>query len=157
MWELSVVSRVLHVSTAIVLVGGVFFIRSILMPAAARVLTDAQHAALREAVMASWKRVVHLGITLMLASGFFNYLRGILNQEHKGDGLYHGLLGTKILIAFVIFFISSALVGRSAGLQRFRDNARFWMGINLLLALVIVAISGFLKVRGLPNPVIPGS
>ena len=149
MWDLSVVSRVLHVSTAIVLVGGVFFMRFILMPAASRTLSEAQHVALREAVLAGWKRVVHAGITLMLASGLFNYLRVIFEKTHKGDGLYHGLLGFKILVALVIFFISSALVGRSAGLQRFRDNSRFWLGVNLLLALLIVAISGFLKIRGI--------
>ncbi|MFM7159352.1 MAG: hypothetical protein ACKO3P_03160, partial [Planctomycetaceae bacterium] len=83
-------------------------------------------------------------------SGFFNYLKVIFEKSHKGDGLYHQLVGFKILIALAIFFISSALVGRSPGLQRFRDNGRYWLGVNLVLALVIVAISGFLKIRGIP-------
>ena len=67
--------------------------------------------------------------------------------EHKGDGLYHALIGTKIILAFAVFFIASALVGRSAGTQKFRDKSGSWMAVVLLLMAVIVGISGVLKVR----------
>jgi uncharacterized membrane protein len=70
--------------------------------------------------------------------------------SHKGDGLYHALIGTKIILAFAIFFIASALVGRSAGTQKFRDASAKWKSVVLLLAALIIAASGFLKVRGLP-------
>jgi len=71
---------------------------------------------------------------------------------HEGDGLYHGLIGTKMLLAFAIFFIASALVGRSAKLQAMRDNRAFWLKTIVLMAAVIVAISGFVKVRGSAVP-----
>jgi hypothetical protein len=98
--------------------------------------------------LSTWKKIVHGGIALLLASGALNYYRVIADRSHKGDGLYHGLLGTKILLALAIFFIASALVGRSASFEPMRQNARKWLAINMVLALVIVAISGFLKVRG---------
>ncbi|HTI50409.1 MAG TPA: hypothetical protein VL475_05640 [Planctomycetaceae bacterium] len=141
-------SRILHVGTAIVLVGGTFFVRFVLVPAASQALTDADHTRLRQAILSTWKKIVHGGIALLLASGALNYYRVIADRSHKGDGLYHGLLGTKILLALAIFFIASALVGRSVGFEPMRQNARKWLAVNLLLALVIVAISGFLKVRG---------
>jgi uncharacterized membrane protein len=144
------ITRILHVATAIVLVGGTFFVRFILMPAATQSLSDADHTRLRGGIMAAWKRIVHTGIALLLASGAINYYRVIAERSHKGDGLYHGLLGTKILLALAIFFIASALVGRSAKFQPMRQNARKWLAVNVLLALLIVAISGFLKVRGTP-------
>lgn len=144
------ISRFLHVATAIVLVGGTFFVRFILMPAAAQALTDADHLRLRGGIMAAWKRIVHGGIGLLLASGALNYYRVISEQSHKGDALYHALLGTKILLALVVFFIASALVGRAAKFEGMRQNARKWLAINVLLALLIVALSGFLKVRGIP-------
>lgn len=141
-------SRFLHVGTAIVLVGGTFFIRFVLQPAALKSLTEDQHAGLREQVMGVWKRIVHAGIGLFLLTGGINYGKVIV--EKKADALYHALLGTKILLALGIFFIASALVGRAAAFEGMRRNARKWMGVNLVLAAIIVAISGFLKVRGVP-------
>ena len=143
-----VLSRWVHVGTAIVIVGGTVFVRFILMPAAAG-LPDAEHAALRERLMSRWKMVVHTGVLLFLLSGFYNYLAVMLPQ-HRGDKLYHALLGTKIILAFVVFFVAIALTGRSKGTQVFRQNARTWLGVNIVLAALIVGISGFLKVRGVP-------
>src|SRR6516165_7861989 len=103
------VTRILHVGTAIVVVGGTFFVRFVLFPAASQNLSDDEHARLRSAVMGTWKRVVHTGIALFVLTGAFNYYRVFAQGTHKGDGLYHGLLGTKIILALVIFIIASAL------------------------------------------------
>lgn len=140
--------RFLHVGTAIVLVGGTFFVRFVLMPAATQHLSEDDHNRLRAGVMSIWKRLVHAGIALLLVTGAINYYRVIVEAKHKGDGLYHALLGTKILLALAVFFIASALVGRSTAFEAMRKNARKWLAINLLLAFIIVAISGFLRVRG---------
>jgi uncharacterized membrane protein len=143
-------TRVLHIGAAIVLVGGTFFIRCVLAPAASRSLSDAEHQKLRSDLMQGWKRVIHGGIALLLLSGGINYYRVIAARTHKGDGLYHGLLGTKILLAMAIFFIASAIVGRSPRFEAMRKNIRKWMVVNLILAFLIISISGFLKVRGAP-------
>lgn len=108
---LSVLSRWTHVGTAIVILGGSVFLRFVLSPAASQ-LPEAEHQALRQNVMARWKRFVHAGIALFLISGFYNYIQAMPN--HKGDGLYHALIGTKILLALVVFTLASGLVGRSA-------------------------------------------
>lgn len=141
---LSVLSRITHVATAIVLVGGTVFMRFVLMPAA-KELPEAEHDQLRLRLMARWKRVVHGGIALLLLSGLFNYMQQV--PKHKGDGLYHALLGIKMLLALVVFFIASALVGRSAAFEKMRQNRAKWMGLIVLLSALIVAISGFVKVR----------
>lgn len=145
---LSVLSRIAHVGTAIVLVGGTVFMRFVLMPAA-KELPEAEHDQLRQRLLARWKRVVHGGIALLLLSGLYNYMQQI--PKHKGDGLYHALLGTKMLLALVVFFIASALVGRSAAFEKMRQNRAKWMGLIVLLSALIVGISGFVKVRG-PKP-----
>jgi hypothetical protein len=146
-------TRILHVGTAIVVVGGTFFVRFVLFPAATQNLPDDVHGRLRAAVMGTWKKIVHIGIGLFLLTGAINYYRVIAEKSHKGDPLYHALLGTKILLALVIFFVASALVGRSAAFEGMRRSAPKWLLVNLLLAAIIVAISGFLKVRGLPGSV----
>lgn len=144
-------TRILHVGTAIVLVGGTSFLFFVLQPAVAKSLSDEEHARLRVHVVGVWKRFIHAGILLLLLSGGFNYFRVITEKSHKGDPLYHALLGTKILMALAIFFIASALVGRSAAFEAMRKNSRKWLAVNLALAVAIVAISGFLKVRGNPK------
>lgn len=154
---LPVLSRILHVATAITIVGGAAFLRFVLLPGAAAALTDEEHARLRQQVIGRWKKFIHGGIALFLVTGLYNYWLAIQAIRVSGvrDPLYHGLLGTKILLAFVVFFIASALVGRSARFETMRQNAKFWLAVNLALALVIVGISGYLKVRGRPAAAIP--
>lgn len=146
---IDIVSRIVHVGTAITLVGGMAFTLFVLIPSASRLGQDA-HDLLAAEVKSRWKRFVHIGLLLFIVSGFYNYFQAM--PLHKGDGLYHGLVGTKMILAFVIFFIASALVGRSAKLQSMRDNKVFWLRIAVLLAAVIVAISGYVKVRGPNSP-----
>ena len=143
-------TRVLHIATAIVLVGGMFFVRFVLLPAATANLPDDLHAKLRGAITATWKKIVLLGTGLFIITGAINYYRVLATGTHKGDALYHALLGTKIILALVVFFIASALVGRAAAFEGMRRNPRRWLLVNLLLAGVIVAVSGFLKVRDVP-------
>jgi hypothetical protein len=143
-------TRVLHIASAIILVGGTFFVRFVLLPAATANLPDDLHAKLRGAITGTWKKIVHLGIALFILTGAVNYGRVIAAGTHKGDPLYNALLGTKILLALIVFFIAEALVGRSAAFEGMRRNPRRWLLVNLLLAGVIVAISGFLKVRDVP-------
>lgn len=149
MFVLDVISRITHVTTAIALLGGSIFSVLALQPAVASLSEDARENVIA-GVTSKWKKIVHLGILLFLASGLYNYMRAI--GGHKGDGLYHMLIGTKMLLALVVFFLASALVGRSNGLKRFRDNRRKWTTIMVLIAMLIVCISGFVKVRGKPSP-----
>lgn len=149
---IAIASRWTHIGTAIVLVGGTCFLRFVLAPAAAQ-LPDEHHAKLKELVMKTWKKFVHGGIALFLASGFYNYLV-VQTPLHKGDKLYHPLVGTKILLSLGIFFIASALVGRSKTFEGMRRNSKRWQSVVLLLAVVVVGISGFLKVRGVPAKVV---
>jgi len=142
---IDVLSRIVHVSTAIALVGGSVFTLFVLIPAASR-LSDESHKELAAAIRDHWKRFVHIGVTLFLFSGFYNYVRAI--GSHKGDGLYHALVGTKMLLAFVVFFLAAALVGRSAKLESIRANRVFWLRVLVLFSAIIVAISGYVKVRG---------
>mgnify|MGYP006928169703 CR=1 FL=1 len=141
---LPVLSRWAHVGTAIVLVGGTTFFRLVVMPA-----LEGDNSELLGRIRERWKKVVHSGIAIFLISGIYNYVTMI--PKHKGDGLYHGLVGTKILLAMFVFFIASALVGNKPGTQKFRDDAKKWTGIMLMVAAVIVGISGFVKVRPIPT------
>lgn len=145
LFGLDVLSRVVHIATAITLVGGSIFMAIAMIPSL-EVIPNDQRAAFVSAVRDRWKRYVHGGIGLFLLSGFYNYFRAI--PKHQGDGLYHALLGTKMLLAFVIFFLASVMVGRSAKFESWRQNPSKVLRVMIILAVLIVAISGFLKIRG---------
>ena len=145
---IDVISRILHVLTAITLVGGSIFTLMVLLPSAKQ-LSEEAHDKLAAAVTGRWKRFVHIGVLLFLVTGFYNYIRAI--PAHKGDGLYHALIGTKMLLAFGIFFLAAALVGRSEKLAGIRRNKAKWLKVLVLLAVLVVSISGFVKVRTSTN------
>lgn len=141
---LPIISRWAHVGTAILLVGGTAFFRLAVIPA-----LQGENVELLGRIRQNWKKFVHGGILVFIVSGFYNYFQAI--PLHKGDGLYHGLVGTKMILAFFVFFLASVLVGSKPSSQKYRDNAKKWTAVMLLVAAVIVAISGFVKVRGIPT------
>lgn len=142
---IDVVSRWLHVGTAIVLLGGATFMRCVLLPSA-RQLPDAEHERLRELVLGRWKRFVHGGILLLLLTGFYNYFQALPAEAFRKQ--YHMLVGIKILLAFAVFGLASVLVGRNQAFDALRRQPARALGGLLLLGFLIVGISGYLKVAG---------
>lgn len=143
---LMLVARWLHILSAALAIGVPIFMRFVLMPARQK-LEESQRAVLHEAIMARWRIFVHAMIVVFLATGFWTYL-GVARWKSFPDDLksrYHMLLGIKILIALAMFFISSALAGRSAALAGMRAKAKMWVGVLILLGLAIVGISGVLR------------
>lgn len=149
---LAVISRIVHVLTAIVLIGGSIFTAFVLLPSV-RQIDEAAHAKLSAAVVSRWRRFVHIGVLLFLVTGIYNY--SIAIPQHRGDGPYHAMMGTKMLLALIVFFIASALVGRSARLEKIRQRRSTWLRVLALIAVVIVAISGYLKIRSIPTTLEP--
>ena len=58
---------------------------------------------------------------------------------------YHALFGAKFLLALVIFYFASALVGRGQGTQWIRNARATWLSVTLGLALAVVMISGWMR------------
>ena len=148
MFALDVASRFLHVLTAIILLGGSTFMLLVILPSL-QASEDSLRKSMASTIRDRWKRFVHLGIAIFLLTGFYNYFQAM--PKHKGDGLYHALVGTKILLALAVFFVASALVGRSSTFDSMRQNQRKWLTLLCLLGIVIVAISSFVNVRGIPG------
>lgn len=145
---LPVLSRWAHVGAAVVLVGGTVFMLFALLPAAKELPEDVRNS-LRERVMGTWRKFVGVAILLLLLSGIVNFyfvLKSDRLDLAENKSLYHSLMGVKIILAMVVFFLASALTGRAKGLEGLRQKSGFWLGLNLTLAAVIIAIAGYLKV-----------
>src|SRR4051812_40718305 len=144
--------RFVHIGSAIAAVGAPFYIRFALMPAAAETLDDATHQKLRAAIARRWRVAVYILITLFILTGAFNFFAEIRLPPEPGQATgrlitgrwrdfstqdkqtYHMLFGIKVLASFILFFLASALVGRSKALEPLRKNARTTVTIVLLLA-----------------------
>ena len=151
---LGLLFRWLHILPAIAAVGGTMFMRFALLPSV-QGLPDETRRGLHEAVRSRWAKVVMASIALLLLSGLYNI--AIIESQKKvpedEQGMYRALFGIKFLLALVIFFIASALVGRSQAFDKIRQNARFWLTLNLVLAVILVCISGALRLtRDIGNP-----
>jgi uncharacterized membrane protein len=140
----AIISRIVHVLTAIALLGGAFYVRTALLPAA-RDLSETEHDALKSRLRSRWSKVVMIGILLLIVTGFYNYLV-VAAPAVKGQKLYHPLMGVKILLAFAVFFLASALAGRSAAFESLRRQPARWLTLLLVLGGLVVAIGSVLKV-----------
>lgn len=141
---LGIVFRWLHILSAITAVGGTIFMRMALMPSVA-VLSDQQHQVLREQVRSRWVKWVMAAILFLIVSGLYNFFAKLHMIDETYKRLYHGLFGVKVLLALVIFFLASALTGRSPAFAAIRQNAKLWLSVNMALAIVVVCISGVLR------------
>jgi uncharacterized membrane protein len=163
---LSVVLRWAHVLAAITALGGLIFARFAFVPAAEDLgeeTADRLHAGVRR----RWFPWVTGAIALLLASGLTNYILMIRRVKDApelwgGDWMrqtgYHGLFGVKFLLAMIVFYLASGLVGRGAGTQWIRNARRQWLSVTVGLGVAIVLISGWMRqlhtgANTLPDPV----
>ena len=145
---LALLMRWAHILAAVTAVGGVFFMRFVLMPSAQASLAPEAHEALRSAILKRWQRIVHTCILLFLLSGFYNYLT-ITRHLHDGQSVYHMLFGIKFLIALAIFTLALMLTSTRPWAAAVQANTRFWMTLLALLAVAAIALSGVM--RALPH------
>jgi uncharacterized membrane protein len=137
-------SRAIHLLAAIFAIGGAAFMRFGLHGAIAATLDGKDADRLRSAVRARWARVVHACIVLLLITGGINFY--LLALAPKVPPMpYHALFGFKFLAAMGVFFLASALVGGSPGMEAMRRRSARWLSVIVLLGVVIVLLSGVLS------------
>jgi uncharacterized membrane protein len=148
---LAFVLRLLHILAAITAVGGAIFVRFALLPGM-QSLSEDQCRRLHDVVRPRLARLVQISILFLLVSGLINYIMFVRAARQWSDEWremysmpYHMLFGIKFLLALAIFALSSILTGRSPGTQKIRDNSRFWLNVNLALALAVIMISGVMR------------
>lgn len=147
---IEIIFRLMHIFAAITAVGGIFFMRLALLPAVSELPQEAR-GQLHTALRARWSKIVMACILFLLVSGITNFVLIVKNKEIELASYYHALFGIKFLLAMAIFFISSLLSGRTAAADRFRQNVRFWLTVNMLLAIALVAISAVLRSSQTPK------
>ncbi len=149
---LALISRVLHILAAITAVGGAVFMRFAWLPSSSA-LGEGERKELQDQLRPRWSLLLQAAILFLILSGTYNFVAILMAARTPGweswraniGGLYHGLFGVKLLLAIAIFALASILAGRSAGTEKFRANAKFWLNVNLALALAVVIVSAVMR------------
>ena len=144
--------RWMHIFGVVLLVGGLCFSRFALLPALADTEEDSREK-LQESIRRKWLPWTIIGITLLLVSGLANFLlfNSTVKAQGWGDGewmkqtSYHAIFGVKFLLALVVFYFASGLVGRGSGTAWIRSDRARWLGVTLGLAVAIIMLSGWLR------------
>ncbi len=150
---LPLLSRWIHILAATAAIGGPIFVLVALLPASST-LSEPDRAALQDGIRRRWSKVVMAAIGFLLLSGFYNYWVIHTTSQQWSDAWHHGgessrlynmLFGIKVLLAFGVFFIASALSGRSPAFANLRAQAGSWLKIQLVLSVLIVMIAGQMR------------
>jgi hypothetical protein len=135
----NVLTRWLHVTCAVVAIGSFVCLRLVLLPALAG-------QAVLEPVMRRLKTVVHSALGLLLLTGFYNYYVAIPKVRvlaHRA--VYHPIIGTKILLALVLFGIATALLSSRSGSGNIGEERSGGLTLILVLAIIILFLSAILR------------
>ena len=150
MYWLLLVSRILHVLSAIVLVGGSFYLRTVITPAAVPLHHmeglgegSEQVDRLFGGRRAAWAMWVGIASLLLVVTGLFNFIYTVKqNQLHWS---YHMLGAVKILLALALMALAALLAGRSAAAESIRAKWRLWLSAALLLGIILVMIGSVMR------------
>jgi uncharacterized membrane protein len=136
---LSILFRWLHIFSAAVAIGGVWFAR-VILPMGLKNLDPQAQQSVIAGTRRGLKMTIHTAILLLLVSGVYNTLRnwGIYKLN---PALMHAFWGTHLILGLTVFTISLILLSGKEP----KKWARTGMAVNLVLLVIIVALGSSLK------------
>lgn len=130
-----------HVSAAVVGVGGMAFLLFLLIPSARAVSPD-QRDALMKRVLGKFRWVSWSVIFVLLGSGLYN-VRAYYWELAWGRAWK--FLAAKILLALLVFAVSLSLTLPLPVFERFRARRERWLWVAFALAMLVILISAYLR------------
>jgi hypothetical protein len=148
MLAFDLVVRWMHIVGAIMLVGSTIYMRCIYVPA--KDFAESKPSdEFNEWIRKLWARMVMISSGQLLVSGLVAFMliitRYDISKEAFPGSAYHMLFGIKFLLALVIFFLAAAVSGRSELAQRMRQREKFWLTVNMTLAIILVCLAGTMR------------
>lgn len=138
----------LHVLSAVIWVGGMFFAYMAMRPAVAEVVDGTQRGILWRQTLSRFFRWVWLAVALLLITGYwmvFSYFGGMAGAGWHIHAM-HGLGLLMVLLFLHVYFapfrrLKQALDrGDRDEAQRRVGQIRVFVGINLIIGLIVVVI-----------------
>lgn len=140
---LLVLIRIVHIAAAILAGGAAFYYWFAVRPALGG-LDEGTRAATRDAMLRRWFPVITAVVALLLVTGLANYLMFKIPayRDHPQKGVYHGLLGVKMLLALAVFHAATVLALPGPRGERWRSSAfwRIWPVVGVLMIVILGAV-----------------
>jgi hypothetical protein len=148
MLAFDLVVRWMHIVGAIMLVGSTIYMRCIYVPA--KDFAESKPSdEFNEWIRKLWARMVMISSGQLLVSGLVAFMLIMSRYEISDEGFpgnaYQPMFGIKFLLALVIFFLAAAVSGKSSLAQRMRKREKFWLTINMTLAIILVCLAGVMR------------
>lgn len=138
----------LHIVGAVSAIGGALIMRMVVHPAMMRLDEDARET-FRITAFDKFSKFVMHSILVLLVTGVAN-----IGRVHMSGGSFAGLYGTiflvKVLLALAVFSLSAALIMPSEALAGFQAKRPKWLLINVVLGLIVIFLSAWLRINGAP-------
>jgi uncharacterized membrane protein len=136
------VSRLLHILSAIILVGGLFYLWAVVRSMSAATGSDAVDHYFGGSRVA-WAKWVGITSLLLLVTGLWNFVQMVIsNQLHWS---YHMLGTVKILLGAALMFLASLLAGRTKAAESIRLSWRRWLSVCLVIGVIVVAVGSVMR------------
>ena len=140
--KLDVVAQWVHLAAAVAAVGGVLYVRVVLMKSL-RALPPEHAPLVLKAAGRRFHPLLWTAIALLFVSGLYNV--AIAAARGVADPLYWRLLGVKVLLALVLFALALAVTVPTPALANFQRRRPQVLAVNLVLAAVILYLSAYLR------------
>ena len=144
----------IHVGSVVLLIGGFFFLRVILLPSA-KVLPENQQPKLLEAAFHRFRVVIWSALLTILFSGVYNFIAflrstGSFSQDPATEivedlSIYILVLGVKLFIVFIIFTFGVLLTFPYPVFAPIQKRSAPWLNLTLILGLIVIFLSALLR------------
>jgi len=150
MFWILLASRILHILSAIILIGGIFYLRTVVTPAIPLPVREGPgegSAAPADQLFggrrATWAMWVGIASLLLVVTGLWNFVYTVKqNQLHFS---YHILGAVKIALSLALMALAALLAGRSAAAESIRAKWRLWLSVVLVLGVFLVVVGSVMR------------
>jgi uncharacterized membrane protein len=140
MLAVDLIMRWLHIFSVIAAVGATLFMRLVLLPSLAS-FGDETRTQLLKSLAGKLRILIHSAIGGILISGLYNTHR----LWRTSVAPYGFIYTAKVALALVVFVVAIFLTSSNPKRASFQANRKKWLGVNVVLAVIIVLLSAYLR------------
>ena len=142
----------IHVGSVVLMIGGFFFFRVVLLPIANR---SADPGSLISSALRRFSGIVWTALLTVLISGLYNFISffrtartGAIDPIVSDYSLYIFVLGVKLFIVFLIFTLAIFLTFPYPVFEVYQKRPAPWLNLTVILGLIVIFLSAFLRRLG---------
>ena len=143
----------IHVGSVVLMIGGFFFFRVVLLPIANR---STETANLIASALRRFSGIVWTALLTILISGLYNFITffrsaradAAIDPVVSDYSLYIFVLGIKLFIVFLIFTLAVVLTFPYPVFDVYQKRPAPWLNLTIVLGLIVIFLSAYLRRLG---------